>query len=259
MSRKIAVANQKGGVGKTATLLGLASAIVARGGQVLVVDADQQANLTTGLGVEVEPGQLTTHYLLSETREGAAADVVVASAWEGVDLIPADDQLADIEANGANDLVFRMEAAFEGLDTSAYAAVLFDCPPNLGRALYSVLIAADSVIAVTEPVSDSVRGVGRLDETVRQVARRGNPRLVMDKIVINRWRGHNEHKMREAELRDAFGDLVANTKIPELAARQDAHSAQTAIHQFRGGKSLSLQLAYDDLLDELAIPIGAPA
>jgi hypothetical protein len=74
-------------------------------------------------------------------------------------------------------------------------------------------------------------------------ARRGNPRLVIDKIVINRWRGHNEHRVRETELRNAFGDLVARTMIPELAARQDAHSAQTAIHQFRGGRAMTLQLS----------------
>jgi chromosome partitioning protein len=220
---------------------------------------DQQGNLTTGLGVEVEPGQPTTYDLLSQTKVGAAADVVIASPWEGVDLIPADDQLAAVEVSSANDLVFRMEAAFEGLDTSAYTAVLFDCPPNLGRALYSVLIAADAVVAVTEPAYDSVRGVGRLEETVRGVARRGNPRLVIDKIVINRWRGHNEHRVRETELRNAFGDLVARTMIPELAARQDAHSAQTAIHQFRGGRAMTLQLAYDELLTELPIQLGAPA
>ena len=137
--------------------------------------------------------------------------------------------------------------------------VLAVCRYQDGPALYSVLIAADAVVAVTEPAYDSVRGVGRLEETVRGVARRGNPRLVIDKIVINRWRGHNEHRVRETELRNAFGDLVARTMIPELAARQDAHSAQTAIHQFRGGRAMTLQLAYDELLTELPIQLGAPA
>lgn len=253
--RHVAFANQKGGVGKTSMVLGLASAITARGGRVLCVDVDQQGNLTTGLGVNLKPGQPTTYDLLAHTRVGAAADVVVASPWDGVDIIPADEQLASIEHNGDPNLVFRMEAAFDGCDTSAYSAVLYDCPPNLGRALYSVLIAADSAIAVTEPASDSVRGVGRLEETVCTIARRGNPRLTLDKIVINRWRGHNEHRVREAELRTAYGELVARTMIPELVARQDAHSTQTAIHAFRGGRSLTLQLAYDDLLDELPIHI----
>lgn len=259
MARMMAFGNQKGGVGKTASVLGLTSAIVARGGQVLVVDADQQGNLTTGLGLQLEPDQPTTYDLMRETREGAAAEVVVASPWEGVDVIPADDQLAAIEVDGSADLVFRMQAAFEGLDTSGYAAILFDCPPNLGRVLYAVLIAVDGVVAVTEPTIDGVRGVGRLDQTIKGIARRGNPKLVLDKVIINRRRQTKEHEWREQELRHAYGDAVAKTVIPELAARQDAHSEQVPIHQFFRGKARTLQLAYSELLDELPITIGVAA
>ena len=259
MTRMMAFANQKGGVGKTATALGLASAIVELGGQVLLVDADQQGNLTSGLGIELTEGQLTTFDMLRETREGVAADVVVASPWEGVDVIPADDQLAAIEVDGSSDLVFRMQAAFEGLDISAYSAVIFDCPPNLGRVLYSVLIAADGVVAITEPTIDGVRGVGRLDQTIKSVAKRGNPKLVLDKIVGNRRRNAKEHQWREAELRQAYGDVVATTVIPELAARQDAHSEQVPIHKFSRGKARTLQGAYRDLLHELPLTIGALA
>ena len=253
----IALANQQGGVGKTATARGLASAIVERGGQVLLVDADQQGNLTSGLGIELAAGQATTYDMLRETREGVAAEVVVASPWDGVDIIPADDQLAAIEVDGSSDLVFRMQAAFEGLDISPYTAVIFDCPPNLGRVLYSVLIAADGVVAITEPTIDGVRGVGRLDQTIKGVAKRGNPKLVLDKIVINRRRNTKEHQWREAELREAYSDTVARTVIPELAARQDAHSEQVPIHQFSRGRARTLQGAYTDLLAELPLTIGA--
>lgn len=253
MTRMMAFANQKGGVGKTATALGLASAIVERGGQVLLVDADQQGNLTSGLGIDLEDGQLTTFDMLRETKEGIAADVVIASPWDGVDVIPADDQLAAIEVDGSADLVFRMQAAFEGLDTSPYTAVFFDCPPNLGRVLYSVLIAIDGVVAVTEPTIDGVRGVGRLDETIKGVAKRANPKLLLDKVVVNRRRNTNEHEWREKELRDAYGDIVARTVVPELAARQDAHSEQVPIHKFSRGKARRLQWTYSDLLDELPL------
>lgn len=259
VTRMVAFANQKGGVGKTATALGLASAIVQRGGQVLLVDADQQGNMTSGLGIELDEGQPTTFDMLRETREGVAAEVVVASPWEGVDIIPADDQLAAIEVDGSSDLVFRMQAAFEGLDTSAYTAVFFDCPPNLGRVLYSVLIAVDGVAAITEPTIDGVRGVGRLDQTIKAVAKRGNPQLVLDKIIVNRRRSTKEHEWREAELRQAYGDAVARTVIPELTARQDAHSEQVPIHKFARGKARTLQWAYLDLLDELPLAEGAMA
>ncbi|NKR53081.1 AAA family ATPase [Rhodococcus hoagii] len=253
MTRKIAICNQKGGVGKTASTLGLASALSNMGRNVLVVDVDPQGNATTGLGVEVEDGMLTTFDLMNRTAAGTAADAVIATPWEGVDLIPANEALANIESDGANDLIFRLDIAFEGLDLSAYDAVLFDCPPSLGKLLFAVLCAADGVLAVTEPTIDSVRGIENLQETIRNVQRRPNPRLALDKIVISRKRATGEHRFRESELRDTYGELVAKTAIPELAARQDAHSTHTPIHKFTGGKALALQVAYTDLLSELSI------
>ncbi|NKR30135.1 AAA family ATPase [Rhodococcus hoagii] len=253
MTRKIAICNQKGGVGKTATTLGLASALSNQGRNVLVVDVDPQGNATTGLGVEIEDGMLTTFDLMNRTAAGTAADAVVATPWERVDLIPANEALANIESDGANDLIFRLDIAFEGLDLSVYDAVLFDCPPSLGKLLFAVLCAADGVLAVTEPTIDSVRGIENLQETIRNVQRRPNPRLALDKIVLSRKRATGEHRFRESELRDTYGELVAKTAIPELAARQDAHSTHTPIHKFTGGKALALQVAYTDLLAELSI------
>ena len=258
--RKFAVANQKGGVGKTATVLGLASAAAEAGLQVLVVDMDPQGNATSGLGVQLEEGTATTYDLMARTQEGTAADAVIATEWDRVDLIPAHTSLANIEADGANDLIFRLDVAFEGIDLSPYSIVLFDCPPSLGKLLFAVLCAADGVLAVTEPTIDSVRGVSNLEETIRNVQRRPNPKLVLDKIIISRARSLGEHKFREQELRAAYGDVVARTVIRDLGARQDAHSSQTPIHSFRGGKAIALQVAYTDLLAELTlIQNGVPA
>lgn len=251
MARKIAIANQKGGVGKTSTVLGLASAFAHAGQNVLVIDMDPQGNATTGLGVVVEDGMLTSYDLMSKAEEGSAASAVIATPWDRVDLIPADAALANIESDGANDLIFRLDIALEGVDLSPYAAVLLDCPPSLGKLLFAVLCAADGIVAVTEPTIDSVRGVSNLEETVRNVQRRPNPSLTWDKIVLSRVRRTGEHQFREEELRTTYGDLVARTVIPELAARQDAHSSYTPIHDFKGGKALALQIAYTDLLSEL--------
>eukprot|EP01133_Synstelium_polycarpum_P026605 gene26605-31997_t len=237
--RKIALGNQKGGVGKTASTLGL-------------------GNTTGGLGVTLEEGMMTAYHLMNQTREGIAAEAIIATPWDGVDLIPADEELGKIESDGSNDLVFRLDVAFEGLDLSPYDAVLFDCPPNMGKVLFAVLIAADGVVAITEPTIDSVGGVQKLEETIDTVRKRANPKLEFDKIVISRKRSTGEHEFRESELRETYGSLVAKTSIPELAARQDAHSNRTPIHQFKGGKALTLQLAYSDLLAELPIVIGAP-
>lgn len=257
--KRHALANQKGGVGKTATTLGLASAISHRGGRALIVDMDPQANATEGLGVYTEDGQLTTADLMDRTEAGCAVDAVVATDWDGIDLIPSHLDLSNAESSGASDLVFRLDVAFEGLDLSPYDAVLFDCPPSLGKLLFAVLLTVDNVYAVTEPTKDSVKGVTRLETTVQKVKMRPNPRIELAKIIISRRRNTGEHIDRERELREAYGDLVARTVIPDLGARQDAHSGEVPIHKFKGGRALSLQVAYDDLLDELGITLGAHA
>lgn len=196
---------------------------------------------------------------MDRTEAGSAIDAVVATNWEGIDLIPSHLDLSNAESSGASDLVFRLDVAFEGLDLSPYDAVLFDCPPSLGKLLFAVLLTVDNVYAITEPTKDSVKGVTRLETTVQKVKLRPNPRLELAKIIISRRQNKGEHIDRERELREAYGDLVARTVIPDLGARQDAHSAEVPMHQFKGGRALSLQVAYDDLLDELGITIGAPA
>ena len=183
----------------------------------------------------------------------------MATDWDGIDLIPSHLDLSNAESSGASDLVFRLDVAFEGLDLSPYDAVLFDCPPSLGKLLFAVLLTVDSVYAITEPTKDSVKGVTRLETTVQKVKLRPNPRLELAKVIISRRQNKGEHIDRERELRDAYGDLVARTVIPDLGARQDAHSAEGPMHKFKRGRALSLQVAYDDLLDELGITIGAPA
>lgn len=250
--RTVAIANEKGGVGKTTTTLGLASTFMAQKRPVLLIDMDPQANCSSGLGVEATPNQPTTYSLMAQNSPGAAADAVVATAWEGVDLIPSSTDLARMEADGSNDLIFRLDMAFEGLDLSGYDAVLIDCPPSLGKLLYSSLCLASDVVILTEPEKWAVRGVGTLLTTMRSVRRRANPNVTLKKIVINKRR-HNvlEHEFRETELRDAFGPLVAKSVVPDLAARKNATSSNTPVHEYTGSKSAAIRVAYDGLVEEI--------
>lgn len=256
MTRKIAIGNQKGGVGKTALATGLASAIASAGGRALIVDLDPQGNATAGIGVTIGPDDMSAYDLMSQTAKGSAANCIRSTAWSGVDIIGSDIGLANIESDGSPDLTWRLDIALEDVDLSLYDAVFFDCPPSLGKLMFSALTAADSVIAVTEPTIDSVKGVTELERTVDIVKRRQNPNLAFDKIVISKRRQTGEHTFREDELRATYGNLVARTMIPELAARQDAHSSRTPIHQFKGGNALALRVAYSDLLAELPIELS---
>lgn len=261
--RRIAFANQKGGVGKTATVTGLASAITARGGRVLIIDMDPQGNATEGVGVprgeDLAVYEGTTWALFVESsqgRTGHVAEHIRPSKWDGVDVVAAHINLANVEQGGGQETPWYVDLALEDADLSMYAAILFDCPPSLGNLLFSALNTVDSVIVVTEPTVDGVKGVKSLRKTVALVQKRPNPRLVIDGIVINKRRANGEHEFREEELRKSYGDMVARTVIPDYVARQDAHSAQIPIHRHRGGKSLALQVAYDDLLAELPIEVS---
>ncbi|MGY4103791.1 ParA family protein [Nocardia sp. R16R-3T] len=267
-TRVIVIANQKGGVGKTATTLGLASAVMHAGGRALIIDMDPQGNATDGVGVEVADGQRTVADLFDRgVRPGDLADVVVASAWDRVDVAPANTDLGSVAESGNSDIVWRLDQAFEGVDLSAYDAVLFDCPPTLGTLLFAPLVVAQEALIVTEATRNSLKGVGELERTILRVQRRPNPRMHIGSIVVSKRKARGEHNSREPELRTAYGTLgdgngglVARTVIPDLGAREDADSASVPMHQFRGGKAIALQVAYTDLATELGLlPEGAHA
>lgn len=252
-----AVANQKGGVGKSATVLGLAAAISEAGGKVLLIDLDPQANLTTGLGMQVDPETPTMNDLLAELTEGAALDIRMRTNWPGVDLLPSELALANRDTDGAADMPYRLRAAFEEVDLSEYDVVIIDCPPSLGRLLLNGLYFADGMILATEAMVDSVRGIENIVTTSKFVQKQVNPKLAIKAIVITRREKNAEQDFREKELREAYGNLgvgdglVARTVTPKRAAWGDAHGIGASIYTLRGDGARSLQLAFTDLAREL--------
>lgn len=251
-----AVANQKGGVGKTATVLGLCSAASAASKRILAVDLDPQGNLTRGVGVVVEElgGTPTANELLAEMQEGTALQAVVPTPWPGIDLIAATGDLATRDMDAASDAIYRLRACFEGCDLSAYDAVLFDCPPSVGRLLVGALVAADQLVYATEASVDGIKGIANVETTTAFVKKRVNPDLEIAGIVITRREQTGEENFREEELRDVYGALVAKTVIPKRTAWRDANGRSEAIHSVKGSAGArTLSGAYTDLLNELPI------
>ena len=268
----VAVANQKGGVGKTAIALGLASA-AARctdlscpgDHRVLVIDVDPQANSTRALGVEPEGCGVTITHLFDKTRRGAINDTIHATSWPGVDVVPSELDVARTENDGGLDVPFRLREAMadQGATVLAqYDLVVIDCPPSVGRLLSAGMTAATHALLVTDAAADGLRGVANVLDTIHVVQKHINPELTVAGIVINRYRKTGEQDYRETELRDRYGDLVLPGRITERIALAEAHAAQHSIHDQHTDGGRILAALFDDLYAEVSHrihPNTAPA
>lgn len=222
MPLTLAIANQKGGVGKTSTTINLASLLSRQGKRVLVIDADPQGNATTILGVDVDDHQITLNDVLDSVlagRAGAgdltAAVVPAGESWPGIDVIPADRQLAARDADTRPGREAALRLAAEGT-TDDYDVVLIDCPPSLGVLALGALTAADRVLIVTEPRVSSVDGVAELLATTQTVRRFYNPTLTLAGIVINRWRSDRADRVTwRRVLHETYPESMIDHPLPE--------------------------------------------
>jgi chromosome partitioning protein len=243
----IAIANQKGGVGKTGVTLGLASAASRKGLRTLVIDVDPQANSTTALGIEFDEVAVTISDVLARTKTGSLTSAIVSTAWVGVDVVPADLAAARVETDPALDVSYRLKDAMSGA-VDAYDLVLIDCPPSVGRLLAVALTAADQALLVTDAAADGVRGIVNVLDTIDVVKRHMNPILTIAGIVVNRYRRTSEQDFREAELREAYGTLVLPGHLPERTALATAHAAAQPIHADTSDGGRTLAAAFVSLL-----------
>ena len=228
----VAVANQKGGVGKTTTAINLGAALAARGFAVTVIDLDPQGNASTGLGIDATTRRLSVYDLL--LGDAPFADVVRPTAFDGLSIVPATTDLAsaDAELMASKRRITHLRAALLRAETDA-ELILIDCPPALGLLTLNALVAASTVLVPLQAEFFALEGLSQLLKTVREVRASANPRLRLEGVVLTMYDARNNIcRQVEADVRGTLGDLVFRTRIPRNVRLSEAPSFAMPILTF---------------------------
>ncbi len=252
-ARILAVANQKGGVGKTTTTVNLGTAMAAARKKVLIVDLDPQGNASTGLGIAREARDQTTYDLLlgAATPEDAIKPTIVP----GLSIIPSSVDLsgAELELIDLPEREYRLSAVLRQV-AGDYDFVLIDCPPALGLLTLNALCAADAVLVPLQCEYYALEGLSHLVRTIERVKRAFNPRLEIQGVVLTMYdRRNNLSDMVAADVREHFGDKVYRTVIPRNVRVSEApsHGAPVLVYDWRcAGSQAYIQLAREILRRE---------
>jgi chromosome partitioning protein len=233
MPRMYAITNQKGGVGKSTTCSCLSAALAESGFKVLMVDLDPQAGLTVSLGLDPEAFELTSYDFLIRAETLRVDDIIVSAGAPGVDLIPANLDLAGAEAELIGEIGWdRTLKDNLALITRVYDFILFDGPPSLGVLTTNGLMAAHQVIVPVQTEYLALRGLSQLQRIIQKVQKKGNPGLEV-KILRTMHISRTVHSTEVlAELERAFGAQVYRTVIKRTIKFPEASRAGKTLLTF---------------------------
>ena len=225
--RIIAVANQKGGVGKTTSAINLAACLALAGSRVLLVDLDPQGNASTGLGVPAEKRRLSSYDLLIEDL--SIVEIAQQTAINGLLICPANGDLAsadiDLVSNEKRSFLLHDALRQPRIDALDLDYILIDCPPSLSLLTVNAMIACHAVLIPLQAEFFALEGLSQLMMTIREVRQSANPKLRIEGVVLTMYDGRNRLCQQvESDVRGTLGDMVFKTVIPRNVRVSEAPS-----------------------------------
>jgi chromosome partitioning protein len=279
MALVICLANQKGGVGKTAGTLGLAAAAAHLGARVLLIDMDPQASASKVLGIEDSEYSMTDLMMAEGTFSLTDPDTPVVVPLEdwGFDLAPADIGLARREQNQKTGAETKLRSILRASDLDRYDLVFIDCPPSLGLLTVNALAASDFMLVVTQPAFAAMRGltdlllgteieelgrVTKMPSTFDVVRDTYAPDLKLAGFIVNMMDGTNDARGYLSELQEAFPGEVWDPAIPVRAAMKESYTSGKPLYRLNDSKggTRQLRIAFEELAKRLMafLPDEAP-
>ena len=255
-TKVVAVANQKGGVGKTTTAVNLSACVAAVGKRVLLFDLDPQANATSGLGLEKTEGASAYRVLLGE---GVLQDKVQSTVFERLSMIPSEVDLcaADLELARADNYLQRVTQALQPLvESEQFDLIMIDCPPSLGILTMNAFAAADGLLVPLQCEYYALEGISMINRILGQLRDNGvNPRLELLGVVMTMFDSRTKLSNQVvSEVREHFGERVFETMIPRSTRLAEAPSFGKPIIHY--DKYSSGSAAYEVLAQEFVTRLG---
>ena len=251
MGRVIAVANQKGGVGKTTTVINLSACLAEKDKKVLVIDIDPQGNTSSGLGVDKNNAENTVYELL--LGECELKDCIVENVYDGLSIVPANVNLAgaEIELIGIHDQHYILKKHIETV-REEYDFIIIDCPPSLNTLTVNAMSAADSVLVPIQREHYALEGLSQLIHTIELVKARMNERLYIEGVVFTMYDARTNLSLQVVEnVKDTLKQNIYKTIIPRNVrlAESPSHGVPINIYDSKSAGAEGYRALADEVIE----------